>query len=96
MTQNDLMASLPKMIEIARPDGSLQCGGGNVILLDEERERLEEGGVSVQGARRRHDGLKRIAMCGAPTGQVLVFEIAITDLEKAEALGYQRVTYSRS
>ena len=89
---SDQVARMPKMIEIFKPDGSLQCGGGAVITLDEAEAELREADVRVQGARKRHDGLKRIAMCGAPTGQILVFEIIIHDWEKAQPLGYKRLT----
>jgi hypothetical protein len=77
------------MVDVFIADGSLQCDqGANGVLLEDARKALEEEGVEVQSGIRRHDGKKRIAMCGAPTGQILIFTITAEDVPTAQNLGY--------
>lgn len=81
----------PASMDFFKSDGSLQCDVAEGLSLDRAREELEAGGVDILGAIKRHDGKKRIAMCGAPTGQILVITIAPPDFEKAGSLGYERL-----
>lgn len=78
------------LMDVSRSDGSLQCGDGPAITLDETIAEVEAAGVEVFGARSGHDGRKRIAMCGASTGHVHILSIGIDDLEAVEALGFAR------
>lgn len=84
------MAEPVDRVEVFKPDGSLQCGGGDIVSLADARDDLEDAGVRVYSAQKRHDGRKRIAKCGAPTGQILVFEIAGKDLDKARGQGFSK------
>lgn len=74
-------------IKVFKYDGSLQCGMGKGTPLEEMQKELV--GIAVQSAENRNDGLMRIQLCGAPTGQANVYEIPKADLEKAQALGFK-------
>lgn len=72
-------------------DGSVQCEEGG-IPLQEMAAELIAADVKILCAKKRHDGMVRIALCGEPTGNINVFEIAASDLSKAEELGFRPVT----
>lgn len=77
------------VMDVSRSDGSVQCGTGPKISLDEAVAEVEAAGVSVFGARTAHDGRKRIAMCGASTGHVHVLSINSEDFGVVEELGFE-------
>lgn len=76
-------------MEVARADGSLQCGSGPAISLEATVAEVEAAGVEVDGAREAHDGHKRIAACGASTGNIHVLTIGSGHLETVQALGFE-------
>lgn len=75
-------------VQVYMYDGTLQCGLGNEIPLDEMAEMLAGGGIKVLDSRKGTDGLAHIAVCGASTGSINVYTISREDLQKAEALGF--------
>lgn len=78
-------------IKIYKADGSLQCGQGKKIPLEEMEKELE--GIKIYSKENKNDGLMRIQMCGAPTGYNNVYEIEKTDLEKALKKGFKEWTF---
>lgn len=76
-------------MEVSRSDGSLQCGDGPAMTLDAAVVEVEAAGVEVGHARTIHDGKKRIALCGASTGNIHVLMIGSGDLEVVEAMGFE-------
>lgn len=80
----------PLKVKIFKPDGSLQCGMGKKISLDVMEKELK--GIQVFNKYNRNDGLMRIQVCGAPTGDSNVYEIKKDDLEKALKLGFKQWT----
>ncbi|PIT98919.1 MAG: hypothetical protein COT74_11765 [Bdellovibrionales bacterium CG10_big_fil_rev_8_21_14_0_10_45_34] len=76
-----------KTIFIYKYDGSLQCGEGKPVSPQKMVKDLE--GVEVKSMTSKHDGLMRLQVCGAPTGQANVYEIKPEDLEKAEKRGFR-------
>lgn len=77
-------------VKVHKPDGSLQCGMGKKIALEEMEKELK--GIQVFSRSNQNDGLMRIQVCGAPTGQSNVYEISRSDLEKALKAGFKEWT----
>ena len=75
-------------VKVAKPDGSLQCGKGKQISLTEMSKQL--AGIQIYSEENLNDGLMRIQVCGAPTGQFNVYEIPQEDLKKATGLGFKQ------
>ncbi len=87
---NDEKTPTPKhsRVRVAKPDGSLQCGKGKQISLTEMSKQLS--GIRIYTEENLNDGLMRIQVCGAPTGQHNVFEISQEDLKKAIGAGFKQ------
>lgn len=68
----------------------MQCGSGGVAP-EVMAETLAKNGVSVLSFSCAHDGRGRIAVCGAETGLINVYEIDGRDLGKALALGFSEL-----
>ncbi len=80
-----------KTVKIYRYDGTLQCGMGKRISIDDMQKELKE--IPVLSSAHLNDGLMRIQLCGSPTGDANVYEIEETNLEKAKALGFREWTF---
>lgn len=79
-------------VKIFKADGSLQCGMGKKISLDEMQKELK--GIQVFSKSNQNDGLMRIQVCGSPTGNSNVYEINQEDLDKALKLGFKQWTFN--
>jgi hypothetical protein len=69
-------------LRVYRPDGSLQCGGGDVRTLEQDKATLESIGAHVISAEKKRLPVAIIQLCGAPTGQVNTYVISEADWEK--------------
>lgn len=78
-------------VRVFKYDGSLQCNMGKAITVQEMQKEL--GKITVHSAVNKPDGLMRIQMCGAPTGNANVYEIDRAQLEAAKKLGFKEWTY---
>ncbi len=78
-------------VRIAKADGSLQCGMGKSLSLQEMQKDLK--GLTIFSSENKPDGLMHIQVCGSPTGRHNVYEISRADLEKAKQLGFQEWTW---
>jgi hypothetical protein len=76
-----------KTVKVFKLDGSLQCNQGSPISLETMKSELS--GVKIITSEKRNDGMMRIQVCGQPTGQCNIFEIAESDLEAAKAKGFK-------
>ena len=72
-------------VKIFRYDGSLQCGMGQVVSLDEMARELAAANIKVLSSEKRVVSGLIIALCGAPTGMANVYEIAKDDLPRIPA-----------
>lgn len=92
MTGNEKTSSqkkdLTNRVFIYKADGTLQCGQGQKISTDAMKKELD--GIEVFSSDNKHDGMMRIQVCGAPTGNSNVYEIDQKDLEKALKLGFKK------
>jgi hypothetical protein len=92
MTGNEKVSSsnkdLTQRVFVYKPDGSQQCGMGEKMNLIDMKKQL--GKIEVFSQESKHDGMMRIQVCGQPTGQCNVYEIAQKDLEQAIKLGFKK------
>jgi hypothetical protein len=76
-------------VQVYKYDGTLQCGLGQEIPLDEMANELKGSGIEVLKMRKANDGLGHIGVCGASTGSINAFEIRRDLLPAAQKLGYR-------
>lgn len=74
---------------VFKADGSLQCGMGKAIAIEEMEKELK--GIKVLSRDKRPDGMMHIQVCGSPTGIINVYEIPAANLADAEARGFKRL-----
>lgn len=79
--------SVSEKVKVYKVDGSLQCGMGKAISVQEMQK--EFGTLPVYKAENKNDGMMRIQVCGSPTGQCNVFEIDRKNLDAAIKLGFK-------
>lgn len=75
-----------KKVKVSKADGTLQCGQGKLIPINQMQKELND--ITVFSSNSQNDGKMRIQVCGAGTGQYNVYEILETDLDKAKAAGF--------
>lgn len=80
-----------KTVRVYRYDGTLQCGMGKRVPIEEMQKDLKE--VPIVSSAHLNDGLMRIQLCGSPTGDANVYEIDEAHLEKAKSLGFREWTF---
>jgi hypothetical protein len=76
-------------VQVYKYDGTLQCGLGQEIPLDEMGKELKGSGIEVLSMHKGNDGLTHISVCGASTGAINAFEIRRDVLPAAQKLGYR-------
>jgi hypothetical protein len=69
-------------VKVFRYDGSLQCGMGQAVPLDEMAKELTAVNITVLSSEKSVVSGLIIALCGAPTGMANVYEIAKDDLPR--------------
>jgi hypothetical protein len=72
-------------VKVFRYDGSLQCGMGQAVPLDEMAKELTAVNIAVLSSEKSVVSGLIIALCGAPTGMANVYEIAKDDLPRIPA-----------
>jgi hypothetical protein len=73
-------------------DGTLQCGMGKVVSVEEMAKEFEEKAIQVHNKYKSTDGAMHIALCGASTGQINVYEIDSLAFPAAQNIGFQYLT----
>ena len=76
-------------VQVYKYDGTLQCGMGGEIPLDEMAKELETADIEVIESRKGTDGLVHITVCGSSTGAINVYVINRGALPAVERLGYR-------
>ena len=74
------------VVKVFKSRGAVQCEGRGTAP-EAMRAELERAGVRVQASACGSDGRMRPAVCGAGTDEINVFEIAASDLARAQGLG---------
>ena len=78
-------------VRVFRYDGSLQCGMGQAVPLDDMAKELTAVNIKVLSSEKRVVPGLIIALCGTPTGIANVYEIAKDDLPRiADPQGVKR------
>ena len=72
-------------------DGTKHCESYAGVSLDSMALELAGAGIEVFSRRKGYDGREGIAVCGAPTGQINIYEIAPSDLSAALSLGFKQL-----
>ncbi len=72
-------------VKVFRYDGSLQCGMGQAVPLDEMAKELAAVNIKILSSEKTVVSGFIIALCGAPTGRANVYEIAKDDLPRIPA-----------
>jgi len=80
-----------RKVKVYKYDGSLQCGQGKAIPLEQMAKEL--GKIPVFSSHKHTDGLMHIQVCGSPTGMANIYEILEADLPRAEKLGFKKWTF---
>ncbi len=82
--------ALADRVKVHKADGSLQCGQGKAISPSEMQPQL--GTIQVHKAYNQNDGMMRIQVCGAATGNSNIYEIDRKDLAAAIKAGFKEWT----
>lgn len=78
-----------QLVSIYKTDGSLQCHSEVLdTSLEEMQQALINNDIQVHHAAKSNDGLMHLQLCGSPTGNINVFKISESDIEKAQAHGF--------
>jgi hypothetical protein len=88
VTSNPPAARSGELVWVYRKSGRKQCEGGG-MTLQQSQAKLRENGLMVQESRCgvRTDRMFP-AVCGAPTGDILLHLISMDALDAALELGY--------
>jgi hypothetical protein len=76
---------------VFRHDGTIQCDKSPGVALDSMEQELRSAGIKVLSSRKGYDGREGIALCGAPTGQINIYEILSSDVSEALRLGFEKL-----
>jgi len=76
-------------VRIYMHDGTLQCGMGRELSLEDMAKQLADAGIQVTEGYKGTDGLGHIGVCGASTGAINIFIIDRDSLPVARRLGYR-------
>ena len=90
MKEAYMNSDLSKRVKVYKEDGSLQCGQGDTISLEEMASGLR--GVPILRSYKSNDGKMRIQVCGAPTGNCNVYEIDQSFFQQALSAGFKQWT----
>jgi len=80
----------PSYVKVYKHDGSVQCASAGVAPNVMAAE-LINAGIDVICSQKGHDGMNRIAVCGAATGNINVYTINMTSLPVAESINFKSV-----
>ena len=83
--------SPPRTLFVYKLDGTMHCEHAMGVSLDSMEHELTTAGIKVFSRRKSYDGREGVAVCGAPTGQINVYEIASSDVPKALSLGFKQL-----
>ena len=77
--------------KVFKYDGSLQCNPGSGTDLATMAQELINAGIDVICAQKGHDGMARVTVCGAETGNINVYTIPPESGPDADAIGFTPV-----
>ncbi|UCE51006.1 MAG: hypothetical protein JSV31_17235 [Desulfobacterales bacterium] len=84
-------ASAASSLFVFKLDGTTHCEDAKGVSLDSMQQELTTAGIKVISRQKGYDGREGIAVCGAPTGQINIYEIASSDVSAALGLGFRQL-----
>lgn len=81
--------STPKKVFVFKADESKQCDKKSGVSVEAMAAQLYK--IKVYSQKKSKDGMMRMTVCGASTGQINVYEIAETDQELALSYGFKKL-----
>ena len=84
-------ASPTRTLFVFKLDGTNHCEDAKGVSLDSMEQELTTAEIKVFSRRKGYDGREGIAVCGSPTGQINVYEIASSDVSAALGLGFRQL-----
>ena len=84
-------APLGRSVFVYKLDGTKHCERHAGESVDAMSLKLTDVGIEVLSYRKGYDGREGIAQCGAPTGQINIYEIFASDLRSALNLGFKKL-----
>ena len=87
LQQSTIALAASEVLMVYKYEGSIQCRPGGTTMKDMEAT-LVGNGIKVRMSCKGHDGLLRPAVCGAPTGNINIYEIDAGQLQRAIDLGF--------
>lgn len=82
-----VLNTVPDRIKVFKYDGTLQCGMGKLIPIEEMKKEFKE--IKIYKAVSKSDGQMRIQLCGSPSGSAHIFEIDRANLSEVLNLGFK-------
>jgi hypothetical protein len=82
-----IVANKPATVQVAMPDDSVYCDSNSGISLTDMQTELADI-VVYSAAKKLPIAIENAGECGSETGAYNVYEIAASDLEVAQALGF--------
>lgn len=79
------------LLKVYKFDESIQCEN-TAVELDVMMLELVNSGIDVICSQKGHDGMARVTVCGADTGNINIYEINRVNLPDAEAIGFESVS----
>lgn len=79
--------SVSERVRVYKADGTLQCAQGTRTDIKVMQRELKD--IKIYKSYSENDGMLRIQMCGAPTGNSHIFEIDRDNLPKALEFGFK-------
>lgn len=80
-----------EQVQVYKSLGGKQCeSSGHAI--SEFKQQLESNQIRVYAHASGHDGMMYPQVCGAPNGQIGIYDIAKSQLSKAQGLGFSPYT----
>lgn len=82
-------------VHVYKLDGTRHCESGLEINLFTMEQELISTGIKVISRRKGFDGREGVALCGAQTGQINIYEISTSDLSVAISQGFMNFSENR-
>lgn len=75
-------------VKVYKASGSTQCNPGSGTPVKVMLDQFAAANIPVRAMGCGTDGAMRTTVCGAPDGAIRIFEVSVSDLNKAAAQGF--------
>lgn len=81
--------SITTLIKVYKEDGSKQCDLSSGVAPEVMRTELISKGIDVICSQKGTTGMVYLAVCGAETGAINIYQIHSQNLQDAENIGFK-------